>query len=575
MAILNSVSGVASEVAHQPSRPSYIKLVLDQTLITCQVRDYDYPGSGTTEDPYMVDWLPNDPKNGFNLPAAVKWTIVLICAFSTLACSFSSTVFAGAIIQIEDFFHVREEIAILSVCLYVLGFALGPLLWGPLSELYGRQSIYLITMGASVLFEGAATASKPDRVAALIVLRFLVGSFSSAAISNSPGVVADIFVPAERGLAVMVYSMFPFLGPTLGPVCGNFLAAGAGWRWVNVLCTVFFAMMFVVGLVFVPETYAPYILRRRAKILSKETGKVFVSKLDIGIPPKTLRATLSTAITRPIVMAIREPISTAMAVYAAIIYGILYLIFAAFPIIFITERHWSQGVSGLSYIGIMIGQILAVPFYVVLEIKYRKKIACKAVVPNPEMRLEPAFYGAVMLPVSLFWFAWTSYTGIHWAVGLVGTIFFGLGNVLVFISMTNYLIDTYSLFAATAAATNAMARALFGFAFPLFTTYMYNNLGTQWASSIPAFLSLAFTPLPFIFFRFGSKLRAKSKFANEAERQLAKLQEVRQNVEKRFEEKQARDNTRSSDIEETENVASTIAKNSEVAAVDRSNSGSN
>ncbi|KAJ5528338.1 Major facilitator superfamily domain general substrate transporter [Penicillium frequentans] len=575
MAISNSLSGFAREVAHQPSRPSYIKLVLDQTLITSQVRDYDYPGSGTTEDPYIVDWLPDDPKNGFNLPPAVKWTIVLICAFSTLACSLSSTVFAGAIIQIENFFHVREEIAILSVCLYVLGFALGPVLWGPLSELYGRQSIYLITMGASVLFEGAATASKPDRVAALLVLRFLVGSFSSAAISNSPGVVADIFVPAERGLAVMVYSMFPFLGPTLGPVCGNFLAAGAGWRWVNVLCTIFFAMMFVLGLVFVPETYAPYILRRRAKILSKRTGKAYVSKLDVGIPPKTLSATLSTAITRPIVMAIWEPISTAMAVYAAIIYGILYLIFAAFPIIFITERHWSQGVSGLTYIGIMIGQILAVPFYVVLEIKYRKKIACKAVVPNPEMRLEPAFYGAVMLPVSLFWFAWTSYTSIHWAVGLVGTIFFGLGNVLVFISMTNYLIDTYSLFAATAAATNAMARALFGFAFPLFTTYMYNNLGTQWASSIPAFLSLAFTPLPFIFFRVGSKLRAKSKFANEAKRQLAKLQEVRQNVEKRFEEKQARDNTISSDIEETEKVASTITKKSEVTAVDCSNSGSN
>lgn len=464
MATSNSFSGVVREVAHQPSRPSYIKLVLDQTLITSQVRDYNYPGSGTTEDPYMVDWLPDDPKNGFNLPQVVKWTIVLICAFSTLACSLSSTVFAGAIIQIEDFFHVREEIAILSVCLYVLGFALGPLLWGPLSELYGRQSIYLITMGTSVLFEGTATASKPDRVATLVVLRFLVGSFSSAAISNSPGVVADIFVPAEPGLAVMVYSMFPFLGPTLGPVCGNFLAAGAGWRWVNVLCTVFFAMMFILGLVFVPETYAPYILRRRANLLSKETGKVYVSKLDVGIPPKSLSTTLSTAITRPIVMAIWEPISTAMAVYAAIIYGILYLIFAAFPIIFTTERHWSQGVSGLSYIGIMIGQILAVPFYVVLEIKYRKKIACKAVAPNPEMRLEPAFYGAVMLPVSLFWFAWTSYTSIHWAVGLVGTIFFGLGNVLVFISMTNYLIDTYSLFAATAAATNAMARALFGFA---------------------------------------------------------------------------------------------------------------
>jgi MFS family permease len=454
---------MASE--HPPaSRPSHFKLVADQTLITNEVRNHDYPGSGTTDDPYVVDWLSNDPKNGFNLSPSMKWVIVMICAFNTLACSFASTVFAGAIVQVEEYFSVKENVSILTVCLFVLGFACGPVIWGPLSELYGRQSVNLITLGASILFEGTSIACNKRDVAALLVLRFLVGSFSSAAVSNSPAVVADIFAPAERGLAIMAYSMFPFLGPTLGPICGNFLAAGAGWRWVDVLCTLFFALMFVLGLLFMPETYAPYILRRRAAKLSKETGKSYISKLDAGLPPKTLGSTLSTAFTRPIVMAIWEPISTAMALYAAVVYGILYLIFAAFPIVFIQERHWSQGVSGLAYVGIMIGQILGVPFYVVLEMKYRKKIARPGVVSTPEMRLEPGMWAAIMIPVSLFWFAWTTYTSVHWAVGLVGTIFFGLGNVLIFISITNYIIDTYSLYAATAAATNSIVRALFGFA---------------------------------------------------------------------------------------------------------------
>ena len=464
MAVPSSTTDIKAAPAGAKSRPSHFKLVFDQTLITSDVRDYDYPGSGTTEDPFVVDWIPDDPKNGFNIPTGLKWLIVLICSFNTLAASLASTVFAGPIPQIEEFFHVKEEVAILTVCLFVLGFAFGPILWGPLSELYGRQSIYLITLAGSVLFEGASVASQKNQIAALLVLRFLTGSFSSAAISNSPAVVADIFLPAERGLAVMVYSMFPFLGPTLGPICGNFLAAGAGWYWVNVLVTVFFASMLVLGLVFVPETYAPYILRRRAVKMSKVTGKSYISKLDVGIPPKSLGATLSLALTRPITMAIWEPISMVLSIYAALIYGILYLIFAAFPIIFINERHWSQGVSGLSYIGIMVGQIIAVPFYIVLELKYRKKIAQPGVVSIPEMRLEPALYGGIMLPVSLFWFAWTSFPSIHWAVGLVGTIFFGLGNVLVFISLINYLIDTYSLFAATAAATNSIVRALFAFA---------------------------------------------------------------------------------------------------------------
>lgn len=442
--------------------PSHLKVVFDQTLITQQVIEYHYPGVGSEDDPYVVDFVPEDPKNGMTFSTGFKWVIVMFCALNTLACSLASTIFAGALFQLREYFQASQEIAILSVSLFVLGFAVGPVVWGPLSELYGRQSITLITLAASILFEGASIACTENDVAALLVLRFLVGSFSSSAVSNSPAIVADIFAPAERGLAIMAYSMFPFLGPTLGPICGNFLAVGAGWRWVDTLCTLFFAAMLLFALFIVPETYAPYILRKRASQLSKHTGKSYISKLDVGMPVKTVAATLSTALTRPLIMAVFEPISTALALYAAVVYGILYLIFAAFPIIFVEERHWGQGVSGLAFLGIMVGQIVAVPFYVVLEMKYRKKIAQPGVVANPEMRLEPGMYGAVMLPISLFWFAWTSFTSVHWAVGAVGTVFFGLGNVLVFISLINYVIDTYSLYAATANATNSIVRALFG-----------------------------------------------------------------------------------------------------------------
>lgn len=462
MRVSSSFNGGPSKLLTWPNPPRHLKILFDQGSVTQEVRDYEYPGSGTIEDPYLVDFIPNDLKNGMNYGIGFKWTIVMFCAFNTLACSLASTIFAGAFSQIQEYFHAGEEIAILSVSLFVLGFAVGPVVWGPLSELYGRQSITLLTLAASVLFEGASIACQKNDVAALLVLRFLVGSFSSSAVSNSPAIVADIFPPAERGLAIMAYSMFPFLGPTLGPICGNFLAAGAGWRWVDVLCTLFFAAMLLFALLIIPETYAPYILRRRAAALSKTTDKSYISKLDVGMPVKTVTATLSTALTRPLIMAIREPISTALALYAAVVYGILYLIFAAFPVIFVEERHWGQGVSGLAFIGIMVGQIIAVPFYVVLETKYRKKIAQPGVVPNPEMRLEPGIYGAVMLPISLFWFAWTSFSTVHWAVGAVGTVFFGLGNVLVFISLINYLIDTYSIYAATASATNSIVRALFG-----------------------------------------------------------------------------------------------------------------
>lgn len=143
-------------------------------------------------------------------------------------------------------------------------------------------------------------------------------------------------------------------------------------------------------------------------------------------------------------------------------YGILYLIFTAFPIVFRGQRHWSQGISGLAYIGIIVGQFLAMIFYVFLETSYRKRIAKNPSKKTPEARLEPAMIGGVLLPIGLFIFAFTNSVNIHWIVSIIGSAFFGLGQVLLFISLINYTIDAYLIFAASALAGNAILRALFG-----------------------------------------------------------------------------------------------------------------
>lgn len=92
-----------------------------------------------------------------------------------------------------------------------------------------------------------------------------------------------------------------------------------------------------------------------------------------------------------------------------LVYGTLYMIFTAFPIVFEEERHWSQGISGLSYIGVMVGQILSMFFYIFMEVKYQKKIAQNPAKARPEGRLDPALIGGVLLPIGLFWFAWSTY----------------------------------------------------------------------------------------------------------------------------------------------------------------------
>jgi MFS family permease len=298
------------------TKVSHFKLVLSQTLMSPEVVDHVYPGSGSDEDPYLVDWLPDDVKDPYGISKGIKWWITVIMSFGTLAISLSSSVFSSALPQIQADFHVSAELSIASVSLFVLGFAIGPMVFAPMAELYGRQIVYALTFFSSTLFGGASIAS--TNIQTLLVLRFFAGTFGSSAIVNSAGVISDIFVTEERGLAVMVYTAAPFLGPTLGPVVGGFLAQAGGWKWVDGLTVIFTGVMFILGLIFVPETFTPYLLIRRANKLSKRTGKVYISKLEQGKPKKTAGSVFKVAIARPWTILFFEPIVLVLSIYSAI-----------------------------------------------------------------------------------------------------------------------------------------------------------------------------------------------------------------------------------------------------------------
>lgn len=108
------------------------------------------------------------------------------------------------------------------------------------------------------------------------------------------------------------------------------------------------------------------------------------------------------------------------------------------------------------------GQVFSMFFYVVMEVAYQKKLAKNPGKAKPEGRLAPAMIGSVVLPIGLFWFAWSTYPHVHWIVGIFGAVLFGFGQVLLFISLINYVVDAYTIYAASALAGNAILRGLFG-----------------------------------------------------------------------------------------------------------------
>jgi hypothetical protein len=289
---------------------------------------------------------------------------------------------------------------------------------------------------------------------------------------------------------------------------------------------IFTGVIWLICAFFLPETYAPVLLRKRAAALSKKTGNVYKSSQDAEQGTKSVGSVFKTALTRPWILLFREPIVFLLSIYMAIIYGTLYMLFAAFPIVYQQGRGWSQGIGGLAFIGVAVGMVAAVIYSVWDNKRYNRAIeASESGIAAPEARLPPAFLGSIAIPVGLFWFAWTNSPSIHWIVSIMAGAPFGMGIVLVFLSIMNYLIDAYLIYAASVLAANSVLRSLFGAAFPLFTSYMYANLGIHWASSIPAFLALACVPFPFLFYMYGEAIRQRCKFAAEAAKLLEQMQQ--------------------------------------------------
>ncbi|ESU10330.1 hypothetical protein FGSG_02966 [Fusarium graminearum PH-1] len=455
----------------KPKQRSLVNLIFDNTRIDQAVENHQYPGCGTFEDPFVVNWIPDDTGNPLNWDKWLKWAITMVSAATCFAVAFSSSAYTGTIMQLMIHFQASQTLVTAGVSLYVLGFAVGPLLWAPLCEIWGRQVIFVISYG----------------------------------------------IPDERAIAMAFFSLAPSFGPTLGPFIGGYLADAHGWRWVMGLMAIIAGAFWILDMCCAPETYAPYILSNRAAVLSKKTGKVYISIYEHQGKADPPNVVLKKALVRPWLLLFLEPVVLILSTYIAIIFGTLYMLFGAYPVVFQIERGWSAGKGGLAFLGVAVGMIGAIPVIGLVNIWYMKQAAKHKGEPvPPEYRLPGCMIGGICVPAGMFWFAWTSYPDVHWMAPVAAGVPFGLGMALVFNSVFNYLIDSYTIYAASVLASNAVLRSMFGAAFPLFTKQMYDKLGTQWASSVPAFLSLACLPMPFIFYKYGPAIRQRCKYSAKA-----------------------------------------------------------
>lgn len=431
--------------------------------------------------------------------------------------------------MMETFGISNKTLLVLGITTYLFGLALGSIILAPLSEMYGRRPIYLISMALfTILVLPCALAQNLE---AILVTRFFGALAGSAMISNAPGTVGDIVSDEYRALAFSIWSIGPMNGPVIGPVMGGFVFQYLGWRWTNwvVMCCsgASLCLMFCVK-----ETYAPTILRKRAAELRKEAGNQrWWCRYDDKAEFWPL---LKTNLSRPLIMALTEPICIFWNLYIAVVYAILYLCFVAYPIIFTEIRGWEPGPTGLAYVGIGIGGLIVIFSEPLIRRLINAHAADPATgKPPPEAMVSIVCVAALLIPAGELWFAWTSRPPTHYLAAIAAGIPFGAGNCAVFIYATNYLAHSYGVFAASAIAGNSVLRSVMGGCLPLAGPAMYNALGPQWAGTLLGCLEITIVPIPFVFYRYGGRIREKSRLIGEMAADQERLQGKKRAAEER------------------------------------------
>ncbi|KAG1724529.1 MFS polyamine transporter [Suillus lakei] len=458
----------------------------------------------------IVDWDgPDDPQNPKNWSNRRKWAATIIISSFTFISPGSSSMIAPATGQVASAFGINNDVVLaLTTSIFVLAYAMGPLFLGPLSEIYGRSRVMQLANLWYLVWNLVCGFAQSE--SQLLVFRFLAGLGGSAPLSIGGGVLGDCWRPHERGKAVAIYSLAPLLGPVVGPITGAWIAERSTWRWVFWSTSIVDAAIQIVGLFSLQETYAPLLLERKAERIRRSMDAEKAPYREIRTvfegQDRSWRNIMTTALSRPFALFVHEPIVQFLGVYMAYLYGILYLFLTTIPSIFQGVYQQPVGIAGLHYTALGIGLFVASQLNgKTIDKVYAHLKSKNGGVGKPEFRLPAMVPGSLLLPIGCLIVGWTTEAHTHWMAPDIGIALVGAGIILNFQCIQTYIVDCFTLHAASALAAVSFLRSLAGFGFPLFAPAMYKALGFGKGDTIlavvaivigcPAYVFILFLPL--------------------------------------------------------------------------------
>lgn len=322
--------------------------------------------------------------------------------------SLATSIYVGGIPEIVLRFNISQTLAISGITFFGLGLVFGPIISTGGSEIYGRRLILRFALVLTLVFTivGGAANNFPT----IAVMRLLASTAASPCLAVSVGILNDIWDVQEEKLGTLliaVMGMCVCWAPELGPLIGTSIVLVEGWRWTFWLTAILFTVCML--LVFpIPETFKPEILRKQAQQLRM---------LSQGPETVDIRKIFATAVGRPLHMLIHEPIVWSTSLVMMFTQGVVYCFYVAFPLMFQQIYGFSPYHVGLTFLSLWVGSILAIPIVGYFHVRKYEPEKVAAAQENrpiaPEARLYPALVGAVLMPVSLFWYDSPNYSPLR------------------------------------------------------------------------------------------------------------------------------------------------------------------
>lgn len=396
----------------------------------------------------------------------------------------------------------------LLVSVWELGEAFGPLFIGPLSETYGRLPIYHTTNILFIIFSIACAVS--SNINMLLAFRFLNG-MGVAAISLNSSVVGDMFIQEERAGIQALINLPALTGLAIAPIVGGYVSENLGWRWVYWLGAIIGGLCEVSFVILFRESYKVKILEQKASRQRRETGNTNFRSIYAS-ESKSSSEIFAEAIVRPAKILILSPIVLVMSLYAAIIFGVQYLIMTTMTVVFEENYNMSEGTAGLMFLGRGIGSTIGIIVCRFTMNRYIVKKKATSEGMKPEHRLPPMVFGSISMPLGLLLYGWSAEYRLPWIVPVIGTALVAVGLSVTNISLYSYLVDAFAIYAASAVSACVMASCIAGALLPMAGPSLYAHLGVGWGTSVLAFISMIFIPVPIFLMKYGERARKNSKF---------------------------------------------------------------